>query len=405
MISTYARRMCYVLSALNERGELVTLVKTAKASIPKGNNYYCPVCQERVMLKTGSNRIWHFAHYHHASCGTSEAESDYHLKGKELLYEWFVSQNMQVDIETYFPNIKQRADLYVKSPFQIPIEFQCATIDSALFTKRTNQYMNINQKPLWILGGNRLRRIGTQLFRLHQMDWHALQETNHSSHRPFLLYFCPDSNKFALITNITPYSTTKAIGHIQYFSRNQLSFHSLYEGNIKFHHNQLNDKEWLQVKEQWRVFRYRQQTPAFQYVNAMFQSQTSDVTLFPGEAGLPTHYSYWIETAPHLWQSWLLIQCVMSRSEGSTFQFRDVYDRFKQLVSRGIFKIRKLPLVKQSHYSFALMNYLLLLCDLGLLSRVGKSKFLKKKEIVLPYTLEQALQMDEQVQTILNQKR
>ena len=40
-----------------------------------------------------------------------EAESTYHMHGKELLYRWFKRQNFQVDIEYYLPEIKQRPDV------------------------------------------------------------------------------------------------------------------------------------------------------------------------------------------------------------------------------------------------------------------------------------------------------
>lgn len=393
-----------MLSALNEQGKMISLLKTTDLQVTD-QKFFCPVCHERVMLKAGSSRRWHFAHYHDANCGSAEAESEYHLKGKELLYEWMTGQNFHVELETYFPEIKQRADLYLTSPMNTPIEFQCSTIRDDLFSTRTLNYMSLHKKPIWILGGSRLNRSGTYTFRLNRMDWLALNETSHTLYEPFLLYFCPKTDLFALITNIIPYSTTKIIGDLQFFRRNQLNYTSLFEDKLLFKQNDTYKKQWLQVKTNWRVYPYRRRTTAFRYVSRMLQSLNRDIPLFPREAGLPSQYLFWIETPPHLWQSWLLIQCILPLSEQQTIQFRDVYEQFKRLVEKRVFTIRTLPLIEKSHYSFALMNYLLLLCNVGILTRIGKSTFKKIAQIQLPNTLDSALQMDEQVQLYLQSEK
>lgn len=386
-----------MLCALNEKGEMISLVK--KTDIQKREqNFFCPVCHKRVILKAGSSRRWHFAHYYDTNCGTTESESEYHLKGKEWLYEWLIDQGFRAELETYFPEIKQRADLYVTSPMNTPIEFQCSTIRDDLFFTRTLNYMILNKKPLWILGGNRLERLGTYTFKLNRMEWMALNETSFTPNEPFLLYFCPKTDLFALITKIIPYSTTKIIGDLQFFPRKQLKYISLFKDKHLYKQNNIHIKQWLQMKTNWRVYPYRRRTTAFRYVSRMLQSLNKDIPLFPREAGLPSHYLFWIETPPHLWQSWLLIQCIMPLSNEHTIHFREVYAQFKRLVEMRVFTIRTLPLIEKSHYSFAIMNYLVLLCKIGILTRVGKSTFKKNTQIQIPNTLDTALQMDKQVQ-------
>mgnify|MGYP001203885374 FL=1 len=390
-----------MLKALNEQGKLVTLTKENKMDF-KEQNFFCPVCHERLIVKAGTSRRWHFAHSRHSKCGASEAESEYHLKGKELLYEWLIEQNMHVDLEPYFSAIKQRADLFIKSSVDAPIEFQCSTISEQIFLSRTSNYMKLNQKPLWILGGNRFRRMGSHMFRVQRMDWLALNVSSKSPHEPFLLYFCPNADKFAAISNIIPFSSTKIVGNLQIFPRRRATLASLFKNKV---HLPLPEKVLLQTKENWRTFPFRQHSPASRYVSRMLHSIHSDISLFPNEAGLLSRYLFWIETPPYLWQSWLLIHCIMPLSEREAFQFHDVYEPFKRLVAKGVFKVRNLPLVEASHYSFALMDYLLLLCEIGILSRAGRSRFLILKQIQLPKTLDRALQIDKRIQQFINQKR
>ena len=59
---------------------------------------------------------WHFAHKKVDSClAFYEAESTYHMYGKELLYRWFKRQNVHVEIEHYLPEIQQRPDIFIES--------------------------------------------------------------------------------------------------------------------------------------------------------------------------------------------------------------------------------------------------------------------------------------------------
>lgn len=385
-----------MLSALNEKGELISLVKTTDTEQLK-QNYFCPVCREPVLVKAGSTRRWHFAHHHNTNCGATESESEYHLQGKELLYEWLQEQNLAVELETYFPEIKQRADLYIQSPVNTPIEFQCSTIRDSLFSSRTVNYMQIRKKPLWILGGSRLNRVGSSTFRLRRMDWLALNETKQAPHNPFLLYFCPKTDLFALITNVIPYSTTQISGDLQFLRRTELKYTALYEHRPLMNQSKTQKKQWLQMKTNWRMYPYRRRTTAYRYVSRMLQSLNKEIPLFPREAGLHSQYLFWIETPPHIWQTWLLIQCILPLSEQETVHFRNVYEQFKRLVKKQIFVVRSLPLIERSHYSFALMNYLLLLCNVGILTRVGKSSFKKNAQIQIPHTLDHALEMDKQL--------
>ncbi len=384
-----------MLSAKTEKGLIISLNEYSDIEEIKKlqvtHNFYCPVCNERVMMRLGLHRRWHFAHFRQSTCGTSEGESDYHLQGKELLFDWFSKQNIQVDLEPYISSIQQRPDLYLPQPYHIPIEFQCSTIRDQLFLKRTFQYKKIDKPPLWILGGNRLKRSSEQIFQLTRMDWLTLNENERTPQQPYILYFCPTSEQFALLSNIIPYSTTKTIAHITYIDRKKFTFEQLRQFQPQ---QPITSKNWLQIKTNWRNYPYRRQTAALRYVSRMLQTLRSDVPLYPAEAGLPTEYLYWFETPAYLWQTWLLIQCVIPLKHGQNIQFQTIYSQMKRLVHKGVIVTRKLPLIESSHFSFAIMDYLIGLCRIGILRRVGKSTFEKIGAIHVPMTLDEALEQD-----------
>ncbi len=378
-----------MLSAINQRGELVSIVTIDEKHELLNQKFFCPACKERLIVKTGSNRMWHFAHPHHSNCASSEPESEYHLLGKKLLYEWLNAQNQTVEMETYFPNIKQRADLYAKRP----IEFQCSTIPDALFVERTKNYCKIGEKPLWILGGSRIDRIGKRLFRLRRMDWLALNESADHSFETFLLYYCPQTDQFTYLTNIIPVSSTKVFAHIYHVARSKRNYEDLFKLDF-LSQLSIDFAFWQKVKTNWRVYPNRRKQRASFYVQRMLLKNNRSLPLFPSEAGIPTKFSFWIETPVYLWQTWLLLQFVFPQAKNAEFHFHDVYAQFKSLVQRKIFAVRNLPLLEHSHYSFAIMEYLHYLCKLKLLEKIDKNTFKVMRNINLAKTLEEALRLD-----------
>lgn len=117
-------------------------------------NFFCPQCDDPVHLKVGDIVIPHFAHGNQASCTASfsEGESQIHLEGKRQLYEFFLKNEQEVQLEPYFSALSQRPDLLVATDFnQVPIEFQCSTIPVNIMKQRTNGYLSAGMRPIWLL--------------------------------------------------------------------------------------------------------------------------------------------------------------------------------------------------------------------------------------------------------------
>lgn len=94
--------------ARRENGEKIHLLynrdEERLREMRKREKFFCTACGKEVQMKLGTQKSWHFAHKKVDSCLTFyEAESMYHMHGKELLYRWLKRQNFHVDIEHYLP--------------------------------------------------------------------------------------------------------------------------------------------------------------------------------------------------------------------------------------------------------------------------------------------------------------
>lgn len=141
-----------MLIALNENNLLVSAKRIEKKE--RQAAYYCPSCKSKVILKKGQIRIPHFSHQSTVDCQSfSEGETEEHLLGKELLYKYFQENKINVELEWYLPELKQRPDLYL-SDQKLAIEFQCSQISYEKLKERSTGYQTIGIDVIWIVGKN-----------------------------------------------------------------------------------------------------------------------------------------------------------------------------------------------------------------------------------------------------------
>ena len=90
----------------------------------------------------------------------SESETEEHIKGKLILYNWLLelqSNNIvqNVKLESYIPETKQRPDIYFEQDGKrCVIEFQCTPIATE-YLKRHELYQLAGVYDIWILGMNK----------------------------------------------------------------------------------------------------------------------------------------------------------------------------------------------------------------------------------------------------------
>lgn len=379
-------------------GRIISLIehweKKELEQLKKNQVFICPACQERVQMKVGSKRLWHFAHVSKQHCKLQlENESEYHLQGKKKLYEWLREQGIAVELEAYIPKIKQRPDLLVQWNNQTyAIEYQCSTISADVLIKRTKNYSQVNSKTIWILGGTRLKRgVQQNIIRPSSFDLQMIfrNKTNNMN----LIYFCSSTNRFFIASSLMPFTKTLFFTNGYFYKTNKISFSSLlqYKADdpIEFH------STWLILKKRWRTSTFLH---AQDYIKRWFYEQGVPLCTLPGEVGIPNKSMLWIKTEVILWQGWILINFIHPLKRGESISFSQIYKHFKKEVTKGHFEIRNLLNFENSHYSFAIMEYLQLLTKLGILrSMEDKTSFQKVNAIVLPNNVEEACSQDKRV--------
>lgn len=366
----------------------------------KTEQYFCPACKLEVILKLGTKQAWHFAHKQHQSCSDeAEGETIYHIEGKKLLYEWLTMQGLQVSLEPYLQDAKQRPDLLLKSANKnYAIEFQCAKITPEIFLKRTATYQTHHYTPIWILGGNQLKRVKGNLFQLNSFHWlfsHVISSGNKSLQ---IISFCPENNTLILLRNIIAISTNRSLCTPKFSKLANSTFQSLFQTNKQ----QYPIEAWLQIKENWRKPRLRL-SHAELYLQKIYYQKSIPISLYPAEAGIPIVFLHFIETPSFIWQSWLLEIFVATKSSGDKFHINLVIRAFQSLVHKGVFELRSMPLQSSGSLFLAIKNYLLFLAELKILATNDGKLFIKNAEIQHPRNVGEALMKDKDVmQTFRN---
>ena len=185
-----------ILVAKNSTNQLIYLhpriSREELAGLREREQFFCPGCGGSLLLKIGTIKIPHFSHKTHSECATfSEPESLAHLHGKSMLHTFFSQNHHHVELEKYFPQIRQRADLLIDQKFAV--EFQCSPIPTNQIQARSAGYISAGVKPLWLLSAKAPLTEGIQLIKLKAFEQALIGKGNSCS---FLLAFDPSANNF-----------------------------------------------------------------------------------------------------------------------------------------------------------------------------------------------------------------
>ena len=116
----------------------------------KGKEYFCPVCNGRVELKSGEIRVNHFAHLGNQCEDSWEYDmSEWHKKMQNMFPE-----NCQ-EVVVEHNGEKHRADVMVGD---IVIEFQHSPISAKEIAERNSFYLSRGYKMVWVFDAdNRIK--------------------------------------------------------------------------------------------------------------------------------------------------------------------------------------------------------------------------------------------------------
>ncbi|MFS0752171.1 competence protein CoiA family protein [Oceanobacillus sp. 1P07AA] len=379
--------------AINKHGKPIILFQEHDRNIAlwKQNKepFYCPNCNSKLIIRSGRKVIPHFSHLPNSICRHGNGEGMYHEMGKYLLYQWLSDQNIEVDLEVYFPQINRRADLVINVLNKvIIIEFQCAKISAEEIAERTSAYNQLNHHVIWIVGMNHFRRLGNNQFKLNTF----LQTCIHlfpQQKIPVLYFFDPISQHFATLTHIYEYQVTKAFATITITSIQTIEFQRIFKEmpiSVKFPQDWIRQVQRIRNKPvihsgkemNWRRKLYEQGI-IFHYL--------------PSICFLPNKWQIHMNTPFWMWQSEICINLIQHLSISDTLTI----SRCTKLLDENI--MNQLPNVHQK-YS-AIHSFLTNLEFLGYFKKISDSTYVKLKDIEMYAHLEEALKGDQKIITQL----
>ncbi|MFC0524765.1 competence protein CoiA [Pontibacillus salicampi] len=374
-----------MLKALDEQGEAITLFQLPRRSIDllRSTLFFCPVCEQPLVIKAGSTMVPHFAHRRGAFCTESlGGEGPYHEQGKIQLYQWLKKQGYSVELEVYLPQLQQRTDLLLTlNGRRIAIEYQCCRISPEIMLARTKGYKNAGITPLWILGGNRLKPKGENAISLSSFEnlfFHQFQ----SSDSPAVFFYCSQQQTFATFQHPYYYGKQKAVGSLRYFPMKHCSLPQLLQ-SVQPPSSPFLHSFWLRQKKQFRgkphtIFK---RSPSYSFYQFLYL-RGYHASFLPSLVYVPVYGLLDGNEAPYSWQGKWIVETVIPMSIMGTITIES-------------HTISTSPLLMEEGRRSNIAQYAHVLTKLGVLRKVSHNVFQKCKDISIPKTIEEGLKEDE----------
>ncbi|MFD1017868.1 competence protein CoiA [Thalassobacillus hwangdonensis] len=381
-----------MLSALDRNGRSCSLIHNTKEEIrqlKQNENYYCPVCKEKVLVRAGKKVIPHFSHFAKTNClaNANGGEGAYHESGKLQLYHWLCRLGFHVKLEPYIEQISQRPDLLFEFHGKImALEYQCATIPLEEMEKRTSAFKSIGIYPFWILGGNHFNRMSTNTIRLNTFQQSFIHSFPHDLR---MFFFCADSGHFLVCKNMIPKGKKSFFTSIHSSKLPNLTFPQLF-GPIPLNRRTFYT-HWANYVKKVRTTPVRHPTKAeLAWRNELYRKGMHP-SLLPSICYLPTPHQILSSDPPWFWQSRILLRSLLDAPLHSRISLRLPLKQFS------------FPLIESDQDPWT--AYMDRLVDLGLIEMTNSLQYRKIRHIKLPATVDEALSQDRQTFHQLSQAK
>lgn len=380
-----------MLQAISKDGKRVTLAMLPRNTLRQLRNsstpFYCPVCKQKVIMKIGNKVIPHFAHQRKEECPSSEAgEGLYHEEGKLLLYQWLRRQGLNVQLEMYIPDIKQRPDLLLHFPDRkIAIEFQCSKIPKDEINARTEGYLQMGIVPFWILGLTRMRQLSPYVWKIDAFTRQLIHQYTPAS--PLTItYFCPLKKQFLQIHYLTFSQMNRAIGKMERIPLEYGRFRDLFSVPLfpKESFLQVWYKEKLRFRTKRRENLYGNELIWRQWL----YSQGVYLEQLPSIVHLPVRSQFLLKVSPWNWQSRLYFKVLEKCQVGNSFSLRQC----ERILRPYFYSADTFPLISKKDNPIE--QYLRYWEKLHIVEKRSPEIYVKLKEIPLYTTLNEAIQGD-----------
>lgn len=379
-----------MLRAQLKNGSFITLALLTKeeiGAIRLAEKFFCPACKEEVIVKAGERVTPHFAHQVQADCNHYHGgEGTYHAKGKLLLYHWLKQQRINVELEVFIPEIKQRPDMLIHlGKRKIAVEYQCAKVSAKEIRLRNQGYQKLDIIPIWILGAKQFKRITDNRFSFNAFSLQFIHQFS-PDFPTSIYYFCPHTLQLSIINDIYLTSMKHAVGQLTFQKLSQMNFLDLFMYQ-RFTEEQLYSLWFFQQ----RSFRLRERRRAFgselAYRNWLYERGIYPHAL-PSIVNLPVQSQFRMKVPLYNWQSRLVIDCLRHLRVGDTIEFTQIEKGLRGFIQPA----EQFPLLKKT--SHPIIQYLLILVRLNILEQVSERCFRKCQPIVFYQSIEDAVRGD-----------
>lgn len=370
----------YMLVALNQKNQHVYAdkLKTERRTNTKKEEYICPCCQAPVFLKQGKLKQAHFAHYHQTTCQVfSEGETEEHLLGKKLLFEWFVKQGVPCQLEAYLPGLKQRPDLLVwlNSKTPIVIEFQCSSLSSDRMIERTEGYQNNQYEVYWILGSKFkftqkltsfqrlfMKKSKTYGYYLYSLDVYQQQ-----------LHLISNIHQKKVSQQVACEKTTfKSIGHFSDLFMKR-AIETKMESPFYCRPQETLKKELLQSHLLLNRRRRYQEPEMVAFQKYIYRHGHSLVSL-PMEVYLPVENKVAIKKMPHFWK-YILLEWLVQKELKTILTKQEIDNQIKRMIDKQQLVFFTMPLVTLNEQIESLLPFIEFLTTQGILEKITKKEW------------------------------
>lgn len=386
-----------MLTAKKKNGEIISLGEAFDRAflleLRKREQFYCRHCSSRVYLKLGTKKVFHFAHEKGKVCiNDYDRESQYHLNGKLKLYQWLKSHGLNPQLEPYFSNINQRADIaFHYEGKTYVLEFQCSPISEEIFMQRTKGYRRVCYHPIWILGGKNIHRLAASKVSLS--NFHAYFLRKNTIQQFYLPSYCPELNQFIFLYPVHFLSPKNALTTFHFFHLNKIHMNDLL--NPRFH----VDFSFDLWRKELNKFKFSSLTRKDAYKNSFLQElyiRGLNILMLPPYLGIPLKLNAAFYESPLIWQTYIFLDHIFEKERGHVITFHDVFLSVLRRIKTKKLTVRTLPNIEKRLLPFAIKEFLACLTSFNVLNRHNENVFSIHEKVKWGKTIEECLQEEKQ---------
>ncbi|WP_225744366.1 competence protein CoiA [Marinilactibacillus sp. Marseille-P9653] len=356
-----------MLIAMNEMHRTIFAFEEGARNLKK---LYCPTCKQSVFLKKGALKVPHFSHYKKEACESfSEGETMEHLNGKLQLYTILKNYKLNVELEAYLPNLKQRPDILLNiEQRKIAIEFQCSQLPIQKMLERTRNYLKHGYQPYWILGDRFFKN--TQMTQLKRSFIRFNPKCG-----LYLLHYKAEKNRLEII-----HSFDKKANRIWNTEKTTISDRNLVQiflddfsftervsekrvENFSLYHAHLNLQKQMAYSN-----------PGIRNFASLLYSESESLMSMPIEVYYPLDNQWIVLTEPVEWKYRLLVWVEKHESHQIITEKR-LFSYIEELRKQEKLLLSKMPLLQKDYFYQIFMSYMKILVEMKILRELRAKKW------------------------------